>query len=94
MFANPMLDSPKAATLEHANLVQLFIKMIWKSQKAAFLHESGSPRRPHIANPTLYYAIVKRQFFYTGLEGQVCKPYDRFTNGRNPGTCKPCSVVH
>ena len=28
MFANPMLDSPKAATLEHANLVQLFIKMI------------------------------------------------------------------
>ena len=28
MFANPKLDSPKAATLEHANLVQLFIKMI------------------------------------------------------------------
>ena len=28
MFANPMLDSPMAATLEHANLVQLFIKML------------------------------------------------------------------
>ena len=25
MFANPRLDSPKAATLEHANLVELFI---------------------------------------------------------------------